>query len=501
MNLSLEHRTFFLVGFVVYIGIMILIGVFSSRNNKDGDDYLMAGRKLPFFLVLGTVCATLIGTGSSLGATANGFRLGWGGSLYGLGGAWGMFAVAFLFCSERKHEFMTLSEELQYRYDGNQTVRNVMGFFMFIAEIAWLGNHMIGGATYLSYVTGLSPIVARLITMLGFGVYVFIGGYLAVVWTDAIQLVLVLLGFLLISYNAVPLAGGWDAINSAYMAAGKPEAMSFYGLAGMSAIAAISLVYTIGISQVGTPSFRTRVYTSKDNSTAKKAFITSGLLLLGFSFIPAIIGMSGFTIATREGASAILQNPDYAFAYIATTVLGPTLGLLFLISGLSATMSSADSDAMAGITILLVDVYSTVTKKSIPKAKMIAYSRISLVITLLVAFFATLFAKDIISYISNVVGSLIPSIAIMMIVGKYWKRATWQGGLACIFCGTSFGLMYLFVAPFKAYIAGIFTGPAIPVSFVALCAAIIVSLLTTKKAVSREEAMRLVLESRERPVR
>lgn len=336
MNLSLEHRTFFLVGFVLYIGAMILIGVFSSRNNKDGDDYLMAGRKLPFFLVLGTVCATLIGTGSSLGATANGFRLGWGGSLYGLGGAWGMFAIALFFCSERKHEFMTLSEELQYRYGGNQTIRNVMGFFMFIAEIAWLGNHMIGGATYLSYVTGLSPIAARLITMLGFGIYVFIGGYLAVVWTDTIQLVLVLFGFLLISFNAIPLAGGWEAVSAAYMAAGKPEAMSFYGLAGMSAISAISLVYTIGISQVGTPSFRTRVYTSKDNSTARKAFITSGILLFLFSFVPAIIGMSGFTIATREGATSILQNPDYAFAYIATTVLGPTMGLLFLISGLSA---------------------------------------------------------------------------------------------------------------------------------------------------------------------
>lgn len=498
MNLSLEHRTFFLVGFVIYIGVMILIGVFSSRNNKDGDDYLMAGRRLPFFLVLGTVCATLIGTGSSLGATANGFRLGWGGSLYGLGGAWGMFAIALLFCSERKHEFMTLSEELQYRYGGKQTIRNVMGFFMFIAEIAWLGNHMIGGATYLSYVTGLGPIAARLITMLGFGIYVFIGGYLAVVWTDTIQLVLVLFGFLLISFNAIPLAGGWEAVSAAYMAAGKPEAMSFYGLAGMSAISAISLVYTIGISQVGTPSFRTRVYTSKDNGTAKKAFITSGVLLFLFSFIPAIIGMSGFTIATREGATSILQNPDYAFAYIATTVLGPTMGLLFLIAGLSATMSSADSDAMAGITILLVDVYSTVTKKSVPKEKMIAYSRISLVITLVVAFLATLFARDIISYISNVVGSLIPSIAIMMIVGKYWKRATWQGGLACVFCGTLFGLMYLFVAPFKTLISGIFAGPAIPVSLTALAAAIIVSLLTAKEEVSPEQAMRLVLQSRER---
>lgn len=497
MYFSMEHRMFFIIGFVVYIFIMIVVGIISSRKNKDGEDYLLAGRKLPFLLLLGTVSATLIGTGSSIGATANGFRQGWYGSLYGLGGALGMFVLAFLFCTERDYKFMTLSEEMQFRFGGNKRIRKVMGFFLFIAEVAWLGNHMNGGATYLSYVTGLEPIAARLITMLAFGIYVFIGGYLAVVLTDNIQVVLVLGGFILILIRAIPAAGSWQVIHDTYVASGKGAAMSFYGLAGVTAITAISLAYTVGISQVGTPSFRTRVYSANSNSAAKKAFFFSGVVLFLFSFIPAVIGMSGFAIATRDGAEAVLNNPNYTFAYMATTILGPTLGLMFLIAGLSATLSSADSDAMAGITILLVDIYSTITGKSIPKEKMVAYSRVSLVITLLIAFLATLFAQDIIGYISNVVGSLIPSIAMMMILGKYWKRVTWQGGMACIFCGTVFGLLYLFVSPFRGVITGIFTGPAIPVSIVALLAGIIVSLATPKEAVSEEEALRLVLESRE----
>jgi SSS family solute:Na+ symporter len=498
MDFSLEHRTFFIIGFIVYIAILVVIGIISSRKNKDGEDYLLAGRKLPFILLLGTISATLIGTGSSLGATANGFRQGWYGSLYGLGGALGMFVLAFLFCTERDYKFMTLSEEMQFRFGGNKKIRNVMGFFLFIAEVAWLGNHMNGGATYLSYVTGLEPLYARLITMLAFGIYVFIGGYLAVVWTDNIQVLLILGGFILILVKAIPAAGSWQVIQDTYVAAGKPAAMSFYGLAGVTAIAAISLAYTVGISQVGTPGFRTRVYSANSNSSAKKAFFFSGVVLFLFSFIPAVIGMSGFAIATREGATAVLNNPNFTFAYMATTILGPTLGLLFLIAGLSATLSSADSDAMAGITILLIDIYSTVTGKSVPKEKMVAYSRVSLVITLFVAFLATMFAQDIIGYISNVVGSLIPSIAMMMILGKYWKRVTWQGGMACIFCGTAFGLLYLLVPPFQKAIAGIFTGPAIPVSIIAVLAGVIVSLATPKVTVSEEEAMKLVLESRER---
>jgi SSS family solute:Na+ symporter len=501
MNFSFEHRTFFIVGFMIYIMILIVIGFICSRKNKDGEDYLLAGRKLPFLLLLGTISATLIGTGSSLGAAANGFRQGWYGSLYGLGGALGMFVLAFLFCSERDYKFMTLSEEMQFRFGGNKHIRNVMGFFLFIAETAWLGNHINGGATYLGYVTGLEPITARLITTLGFGIYVFVGGYLAVVLTDNIQILLILAGFILILIRAVPAAGGWQAIQDAYTAAGNPGATSFYGLGeitAMSIITAVSLAYTVGISQVGTPGFRTRVYSAVSNQAAKKAFFFSGILLFFFSFIPAIIGMSGFAIATHEGAEAVLNNPNYTFAYMATTVLGPTLGLMFLIAGLSATLSSADSDAMAGITILLIDIYSTITGKSVPKDKMVAYSRVSLVITLIIAFLAALLMQDIIGYISNVVGSLIPSIAMMMILGKYWKRATWQGGMACIFCGTIFGLLYLFVKPFQQAVAGIFTGPAIPVSIIALLTGITVSLATPRHKISEEEALRLVIETRER---
>jgi SSS family solute:Na+ symporter len=330
---------------------------------------------------------------------------------------------------------------------------------------------------------------------------VFIGGYLAVVMTDCVQVIVLLAGFIAIAAAAIPAAGGMEAIRTAYTAAGKPEAMTFYGLGGASPlviIGAISLMYTVGISQVGTPSFRTRVYSAESNASAKKAFILSGIILFIFSFIPAIIGMSGFAIATQKGVTGVLQNPNYTFAFMATEILGPTLGLLFLIAGLSATLSSADSDAMAGVTILMVDVYSTCTGKSVPKEKMVFWSRITLVITLILAFFATQFAHDIIGYISNVVGSLIPSIAMMMILGKYWKRVTWQGGLACVFSGTILGFMNLFIPPVSAWIKGTFTGPAIPVSIVALVFGIVVSLCTKKVEVSEEDAMKSVLESRMR---
>ena len=129
--------------------------------------------------------------------------------------------------------------------------------------------------------------------------------------------------------------------------------------------------------------------------------------------------MSAFAIASQNGVAGDLK-PDYAFSYMTTQVLGPVVGLLFMICGLSATMSSGDSDAISGVTILLTDVYPSVTGKTIPEKDYAKYSRIALVTTLVVAFLITLLINDVIGYISTVVGGLLPGVAVAMLMGKFW---------------------------------------------------------------------------------
>jgi SSS family solute:Na+ symporter len=83
-----------------------------------------------------------------------------------------------------------------------------------------------------------------------------------------------------------------------------------------------------------------------------------------------------------------------------------------------------------------------------------------------------------------------------MLLGACWKRATWQGGLAAIGLGTLFGILYLGVIPFHGYIKGVFTGPAIPATLVALVSAVLVSLCTKKAGLSEAERLALVKKSR-----
>lgn len=71
------NSTLFLTGFGAYVLFLIWLGWFVSRNQKSGEDFLLGGRGLPLFLVLGTTVATMVGTGSSMGAVGFGYSNGW----------------------------------------------------------------------------------------------------------------------------------------------------------------------------------------------------------------------------------------------------------------------------------------------------------------------------------------------------------------------------------------------------------------------------------------
>ncbi len=490
--LDSRYVPLFIVGFLLYIGFMIAVGILSTRGKTGGSNFLTGGSNLGFFLIFCTVGATMIGTGSSMGAIGNGFNHGWGGAIYGLGASTGILSM-LMFVNIREKNFITMSEEAQYYYGGKKIVRQVMGFMMFVIEIIWLGNHMNGGSKYLAYITGLDDVLCKLITVLAFAVYVF-SGYLAVVVTDAVQFCVIIAGFALIAVRAIPAAGGYAKIAETFDAAGKSGAMGFYGIGSYGMMAAFALVLSTYMGVIGTPTHRTRIYTSADKGTAKKAFLSSGIMLFFWSFVTAVIGMSAFAIATEQGVT--LESADYAFSFMATHVLGPVFGLVLMIAGLSATMSSGDSDAISGITILLTDVYPSVTGKKIKEEDYPKYSRIALVVTLAIAFLITLFVNDVITYIQKVVGSLLPGVAVCMFMGRFWKRATWQGGLACIFSGTVFGILYLLLPSVSGWVDANLGGAAVPATIITLIFGVIVSLVTPADTTPEADRVKAVFDAR-----
>lgn len=476
------NTTIFLAAFSVYILFLIWLGWFVSRKQESGEDFLLAGRGLPIFLILGTTVATMVGTGSSIGAVGFGYDNGWGGALYGIGGAIGILLAAWWFAPVRELRFMTMSEELSYYVGASRLVKNLTGFLIFLACIGWLGAHILGGGMYLAWIAGMNIQTAKIVVALGFSIYIVIGGYRAVVWTDTIQVVILFFGFILMAALAVHQSGGWESM----MTSQPAESVSTLGIESIGVIHAISLVSVIAVGVLATPSFRQRIYSSKSVKAARISFTWSGGIYLFFSFIPALIGMAAFALSPE------LENRNFAFPFLAIEVLPLYVGVIVLIAGLSATMSSASSDAIAGVTILMRDLYVMVTGRMPSRDKVIFYSRIGLVAVISLALLMALTSDDIITYITNMIATIISGMFTCGVLGRFWPRFNWQGAVAALAAGSGISLAVM-VGGWIDY----WGNPIIPALLGSLCAGILISLVTPAQKITPKMAAEILNQERE----
>ena len=88
-----KYIPLFLGGFIVWMAFVICVGFFGSRGKREGEKFLTGGSDMSLFLIFCTLGATIIGTGSSIGAIGDGFNHGWGGAIFGLGSALGLLIL------------------------------------------------------------------------------------------------------------------------------------------------------------------------------------------------------------------------------------------------------------------------------------------------------------------------------------------------------------------------------------------------------------------------
>jgi SSS family solute:Na+ symporter len=469
----------FLIALAAYVLGLTALSFWVSRRKQSAEEFLLADRSIPFLLSLGTTIATLVGTGSTIGAVSQGYLHGWRGAMYGIGGGLGLLLLAALFGDARRLGFMTMPEELSYYYGANRPIKHVVACFMLLASLGWLGAHILGGSYYLQYVGGLSPFAAKISVAAGFSLFIVIGGYLAVVWVDTIQAVLLFVGFVMMAVVA-------------YGRASSPaeplllEPGHFAFLRGDSLLPSVSLAFAICVGVLATPSFRQRIYSAQSVSAVRRSFVASGFGYLLFCGIPAVIG-----ICARR-LNPTLENPDHTFLYVAQDMLPASVGYFVLICGMSATMSSASSDAIAAVSILLRDLFQMITGKMPRRENAVTLSRWGVVAVMGLALLVTLTASDIITYIQQMISLVMSGMVSCALLGKFWPRATWQGGLACFVGGATCSCYFLADESLNSF----WGGAAIPSVAAALVAGVVVSLLTPPNEVTAADAFDRLLTER-----
>lgn len=413
--------------FIIYFIVMLGVGIYFFRKNKSVEDYYVGGRSLSGWHVGLSVVATDVGGGFSIGLGGLGFTIGLSGSwmlFTGLVGAWLSAVVLIPIVSKLslKHKFFTLPHLFEHFYNGK--VAMMAGIISAIGYIGFTSSQLLAGAKLASATFVEIDFLTALIVMGVIAiVYTGIGGMKAVIYTDTIQWIILMSGLVFIgipvSYYAV---GGMDVIKATL----APE---FLTLSNVSWQQLVNWGITIiPIWFVGMTLYQ-RIYASKNEKQAKKAWFIAGLFEWPLmAFMGVVLGMFS-RVAFVNGMFADIgysvsagMDPEMGLPVLLNTVLPVGLMGLMLSAYFSAVLSTADSCLMAASGNVQTDILSKLFKfKQDRKSQLVA----SQIVTLSIGVLALLLA----SYMTNVLELMLYSYAFMVsglfvpiMVALYGKR-------------------------------------------------------------------------------
>ncbi|MCP4176750.1 MAG: sodium:solute symporter family protein [bacterium] len=418
----------------VYFCVLLLIGWFASRKIKSNEDFLVAGRRLGPILLAGTLAATEIGGGSSLGVVEKAY------GNWGMGAIWyvvtmGITFVILSFFAPKLRSSMvkTIPEYLRKRYGEAPGI--ISAVIMILPLIGLTGIQIIASGIVLSVMTGLSYTVAVLIISVVVITYSSIGGLWSVTLTDFLQTILIVGGMALVIPFSIYHGGGWHNI-AAHIPATK---MSFISGIGWKTIISLIIMYTASFA-VGQEAIQ-KYFAAKDEKAAVLGSLLAALVFTVFAFIPTLLGVitySGVQVGIIDGATIAQYGAKYALPTLAIQTMPAILvGLLF--SGLiAATMSSAVSDLLGAGSIFSNDIYKIYIKKHASDKHLLRVAQCSMVgIGLLSMCLALLNTESIIAVLMFSFSLRAGGFFFPYILGHYWRKASFTGAMASIILGSA----------------------------------------------------------------
>lgn len=272
---------------VVYLAVMLGIGYWASRQIKGNEDFMVAGRRLGALMLAGSLAATEVGGGSSLGVTEKAY------GEWGLSACWYVLAMAIAFLllmfvapKIRDANVKTVPEFFLKRYGRANGL--VTALILILPLIGLTAIQLMASATVLSVMTNMDYTTSVVIVTIVVAAYSIVGGLWSVTLTDVVQWILIVIGSALVIPFALDAAGGWQAV-----AAHLPsEKMSLTAGVGWKTIIAMVVMYFTSFS-VGQEVVQ-RYYGAKDGEAARNGSIIAACVYVVYAFIPAFIGLIAF---------------------------------------------------------------------------------------------------------------------------------------------------------------------------------------------------------------
>src|SRR5579859_5720621 len=237
------------IGLILYVISTTAVSFFMMKRVAKPADYLVAGRGLPVWVLLGTIVGTCIGTGVLIGGSGLAYEHGWAGCAYPIGLGLGTVLAGWFFAGMRRYQFMTLSEEIACYYEAKRPVVEFCNISLFISQLCWLTVQIMGGAAVLGAVTGLPRELCTVLAGFAKAIISIPGGLKAVVYTDVLQTVILFCGFGFLLHSALGSTGGLAGLRDAV----PPKYFSFLGNESFGAWNVLSLILVLALNPIADP--------------------------------------------------------------------------------------------------------------------------------------------------------------------------------------------------------------------------------------------------------
>ena len=418
-----------------------------GAHKKDAQDYFLASRSLPWWAIGTSLIAANISAEQIIGMSGSGYVIGLGIASYEWMAALTLIIVGKFFLPIfLKNGIYTMPEFLERRY--SPVVRTVMavfwlGIYVFVnlTAILWLG------ATAVHTVAGIEVQTAMIALAVFAGLYALYGGLKAVALTDIVQVSLLVLGGLIISYLALNrISGGAGVIAGFHELTlrfpGKFEMIlsrdnpSYKDLPGLSVL--LGGMWVMNVSYWGFNQYIIqRALAAKDIREAQKGIVLAAFLKLLMPVIIVLPGIAAIALAPN------LERPDEAYPHLMAMLPSGILGIVFaaLIAAIVASMGSKINSIA---TIFTMDVYRPLRPNTAPQ-RLVLIGRLTAVTALVVA---TVVAKPLLGnfqqafqFIQEFTGFFTPGICVIFLLGMFWERCTAVGALTAAI--SSFALSWL----------------------------------------------------------
>ncbi|RZU98399.1 sodium/proline symporter PutP [Spiribacter vilamensis] len=433
MNLPLPT----LLTFALYLVAMLALGFAAYRMTNNLSDYVLGGRSL------GPGVAALSAGASDMSGW---LLLGLPGAVYasGLSELWigvGLTAGAFLnwrYIAARLRRYTALAKDsltipdfLENRFgDNSHMLRTISAIVILIFFTLYISAGLVGGGLLFQSSFGMDYTTALIVGAIVIVSYTFLGGFLAVSWTDFFQGILMFLTLLVVPMFVVVLIGGWGTVQSEVNAVDSSNSALFQGMTVLGMLSLLSW----GLGYFGQPHILARFMAMRSEADVPRA------TLIGMSWmILALIGSvaTGYMgIAYFSGTP--LENSETVLIELIRALFNPWVAGVLMAAILAAIMSTIDSQLLVSASALTNDFYKGMIRPNATDAELVWISRGAVAG---VSIFALLLALDpeagVLDLVSYAWGGFGAAFGPIVILSLYWPRMTRNGALAGMIVGAA----------------------------------------------------------------